>query len=222
VCAGEIVALAGLVGAGRSEVARAIFGIDRPDGGTVLVHGRRLRPGSPTAAMAAGIGFVPEDRRQQGLVMDASIERNVALASLGRISSSGLLGHRAERSLARDWAIKLQLKFARLSDPVSVLSGGNQQKVVLAKWLAREPAVLIVDEPTRGIDVATKAEVHRLLSELALEGVAVLMISSELPEVLGMADRVLVMHEGRLVEEIPRAEATEERVALAAAGQVAS
>jgi rhamnose transport system ATP-binding protein len=220
--AGEIVALAGLVGAGRSEVARAIFGIDRPDAGTVLVDGRRLRPGSPTAAMAAGIGFVPEDRRQQGLVMDASIERNVALASLGRISTAGLLGRGGERSLARDWAVKLQLRFARLTDPVSVLSGGNQQKVVLAKWLSRRPTVLLVDEPTRGIDVATKAEVHRLLSELAGEGVAVLMISSELPEVLGMADRVLVMHEGRLVDEIPRAEATEERVALAAVGQVVS
>ncbi|MFI6095859.1 sugar ABC transporter ATP-binding protein [Lentzea sp. NPDC051213] len=217
--AGEIVALSGLVGAGRSEVARAVFGIDRPDAGSVLVHGRRLKPGSPTAAMAAGIGLVPEDRRQQGLVMDASIERNTALASLGSLSTFGLLRSSSERALAQDWAVKLRLKFARLSDPVGVLSGGNQQKVVLAKWLARQPSVLIVDEPTRGIDVGTKAEVHRLLSELAGQGVAVLMISSELPEVLGMADRVLVMHEGRLVEELSRAEATEEKVALAAAGQ---
>ncbi|WP_030478604.1 sugar ABC transporter ATP-binding protein [Lentzea albidocapillata] len=217
--AGEIVALSGLVGAGRSEVARAIFGIDRPDAGSVHVDGRRLKYGSPTAAMAAGIGFVPEDRRQQGLVMDASIERNTALASLGRLSTFGLLRRRSERALAQDWAVKLRLKFSKLSDPVGVLSGGNQQKVVLAKWLARNPSVLIVDEPTRGIDVGTKAEVHRLLSELAGQGVAVLMISSELPEVLGMADRVLVMHEGRLVEELSRAEATEERVAMAAAGQ---
>jgi rhamnose transport system ATP-binding protein len=218
--AGEIVALSGLVGAGRSEVARAIFGIDRPDAGSVHVNNRKLKYGSPTAAMAAGIGFVPEDRRQQGLVMDASIERNTALASLGRLSKFGLLRRRSERALAQDWAVKLRLKFSRLSDPVGVLSGGNQQKVVLAKWLARNPSVLIVDEPTRGIDVGTKAEVHRLLSELAGQGVAVLMISSELPEVLGMADRVLVMHEGRLVEELSRAEATEERVAMAAAGQV--
>ncbi|MFJ8958428.1 sugar ABC transporter ATP-binding protein [Lentzea sp. NPDC102401] len=217
--AGEIVALSGLVGAGRSEVARAIFGIDRPDAGSVHVNNRKLKYGSPTAAMAAGIGFVPEDRRQQGLVMDASIERNTALASLGRLSKFGLLRRRSERALAQDWAVKLRLKFSRLSDPVGVLSGGNQQKVVLAKWLARNPSVLIVDEPTRGIDVGTKAEVHRLLSELAGQGVAVLMISSELPEVLGMADRVLVMHEGRLVDELSRAEATEERVALAAAGQ---
>ncbi|WP_158887241.1 sugar ABC transporter ATP-binding protein [Amycolatopsis anabasis] len=219
--AGEIVALAGLVGAGRSEVARAVFGIDRLDAGEVRVRGRPLPNGSPTAAMAAGIGFVPEDRRQQGLVMDASIERNAGLASLGALSRGGLIRRRDERALARDWAVKLRLKFARLTDPVGVLSGGNQQKVVLAKWLSRGPRVLIVDEPTRGIDVATKAEVHRLLSELAADGVAVLMISSELPEVLGMADRVLVMHEGRLAAELPRAEATEEAVALAAAGRSA-
>ncbi|MGA6168011.1 sugar ABC transporter ATP-binding protein [Amycolatopsis magusensis] len=217
--AGEIVALAGLVGAGRSEVARAIFGIDRPDAGTVRRNGKPLKPGSPTAAMAAGIGFVPEDRRQQGLVMDASIERNAALASLGTLNRGGLIRRRDEQQLAKDWAVKLRLKFSRLGDPVGVLSGGNQQKVVLAKWLARKPAVLIVDEPTRGIDVGTKAEVHRLLSELAAEGVAVLMISSELPEVLGMADRVLVMHEGRLAAELDRAAATEETVALAAAGR---
>ncbi|PRY41784.1 sugar ABC transporter ATP-binding protein [Umezawaea tangerina] len=217
--AGEIVGLSGLVGAGRSEVARAIFGIDGVDAGEVAVGGKPLRLGSPTAAMAAGIGFVPEDRRQQGLVVDASVERNVALASLGRLSWFGLLFGRGERRLAEDWAIKLSIKAGRLGAAVSTLSGGNQQKVVLAKWLSRRPSVLIVDEPTRGIDVGTKAEVHRLLSELASEGVAVLMISSELPEVLGMADRVLVMHEGRLVEEIARADATEERVALAAAGR---
>jgi rhamnose transport system ATP-binding protein len=219
--AGEIVALAGLVGAGRSEIARAVFGVDRPDAGEVSVNGKHVRPGSPTAAMAAGMGLVPEDRRQQGLVMDASIERNAALASLGRLSRAGFLRSADERSLAEDWAVKLRLKFAKLTDPIGVLSGGNQQKVVLAKWLARKPAVLIVDEPTRGIDVGTKAEVHRLLSELAAEGVAILMISSELPEVLGMADRVLVVHEGRLAAEFGRAEATEERIALAATGVTA-
>ncbi|WP_370949108.1 sugar ABC transporter ATP-binding protein [Amycolatopsis sp. cg5] len=216
--AGEIVALAGLVGAGRSEVARAVFGIDRLDAGEVRVGDRVLPSGSPSAAMAAGIGFVPEDRRQQGLVMDASIERNTALASLGKLSKGGIVRRRDERALAQDWAVKLRLKFAKLSDPAGVLSGGNQQKVVLAKWLSRKPKVLIVDEPTRGIDVGTKAEVHRLLSELAADGVAVLMISSELPEVLGMADRVLVMHEGRLAAEL-RAPLTEESIALAAAGR---
>ncbi|MFC0434146.1 sugar ABC transporter ATP-binding protein [Kutzneria buriramensis] len=216
--AGEILALAGLVGAGRSEIARAVFGVDKPDGGQVLVRGKRIRAGSPGAAMSAGIGFVPEDRRQQGLVLDASIERNAALASLNRLSRLGFVRSRDERSLARDWAVKLQLKFAHLTDPVAVLSGGNQQKVVLAKWLSRRPAVLIVDEPTRGIDVGTKAEVHRLLSELAAQGVAILMISSELPEVLGMADRVLVVREGRTVAELARAEADEERIVLAATG----
>ncbi|MFC4115405.1 sugar ABC transporter ATP-binding protein [Nonomuraea zeae] len=216
---GEIVALAGLVGAGRSEVARAVFGIDRWDAGSVEVDGRRLRPASPTAAMAAGLALVPEDRRQQGLVMDLSIERNIGLAGLAAVRRGPLISRPAERERARDWAVRLRLKFGRLTDPVNVLSGGNQQKVVLAKWLARKPSVLIVDEPTRGIDVGTKAEVHRLLSELAAGGVAVLMISSELPEVLGMADRVLVMHEGRLVAEIGRAEATEESVMAAATGR---
>ncbi|HEY9523392.1 MAG TPA: ATP-binding cassette domain-containing protein, partial [Thermopolyspora sp.] len=179
-------------------------------------------PASPTAAMAAGLALVPEDRRQQGLVMNLSIERNIGLAGLRAVRRGPLISPAAERDRARDWAIRLQLKFARLSDAVEVLSGGNQQKVVLAKWLARTPSVLIVDEPTRGIDVGTKAEVHRLLSRLAAGGIAVLMISSELPEVLGMADRVLVMHEGRLVAEIPRDQATEESVMSAATGRGAA
>jgi rhamnose transport system ATP-binding protein len=217
--AGEIVALAGLVGAGRSEVARAVFGIDRADAGHVEVDGCRLPNHRPLAAMRAGVGFVPEDRRQQGLVMDLSIARNATMTRMGALAHGGIIRGRAERRLAGDWARRLQLKFHRLDDPVGFLSGGNQQKVVLAKWLATEPKVLIVDEPTRGIDVGTKAEVHRLLSELAGRGVAVLMISSELPEVLGMADRVLVMHEGRLTGELSRAEADEERVMRAATGQ---
>ena len=217
--AGEIVALAGLVGAGRSEVARAIFGIDRADAGHVEVDGRRLKAARPLAAMRAGIGFVPEDRRQQGLVMDLSIARNATMTRTRALTRMGLIGSGAEHRLAREWAARLQLKFHRLNDPAGFLSGGNQQKVVLAKWLATEPKVLILDEPTRGIDVGTKAEVHRLMSELAGRGVAVLMISSELPEVLGMADRVLVMHEGRLTGELSRAEADEESVIRAATGQ---
>ncbi|HKO83624.1 MAG TPA: sugar ABC transporter ATP-binding protein [Actinomycetota bacterium] len=216
---GEIVGLAGLVGAGRSEVARAVFGIDHRDAGQVTVEGRELAAASPTAAMAAGMGFVPEDRREQGLIMDLSIARNASLASLGQLKRGLLIRGADEQRLAADWAARLRLKFARFGDPVSVLSGGNQQKVVLAKWLARRPTVLIVDEPTRGIDVGTKAEVHRLLSDLAGQGVAVLMISSELPEILGMADRVLVMHEGRLTVELSRSEATEQTVMLAATGQ---
>jgi rhamnose transport system ATP-binding protein len=216
---GEIVALAGLVGAGRSEVARAVFGVDRWDAGQVQVDGRTLPPASPTAAMSAGLALVPEDRRQQGLVMDLSIERNVSLTGLRTLRRGPLISVRAERDRARDWALRLRLKYARLADAVGVLSGGNQQKVVLAKWLATDPTVLIVDEPTRGIDVGTKAEVHRLLSELAAGGLAVLMISSDLPEVLGMADRILVMYEGRLVAEIPREAAGEEKVMAAATGR---
>jgi rhamnose transport system ATP-binding protein len=218
--AGEIVALAGLVGAGRSEVARAIFGIDKPDAGHVEVGGRTLPPGRPLAAMRAGIGFVPEDRRQQGLVMDLSIARNATMTRTGALARGGLIRSGAEDRLAKEWATRLQLKFHRLADPVGFLSGGNQQKVVLAKWLATEPKLLILDEPTRGIDVGTKSEVHRLMSELAGEGLAVLMISSELPEVLGMADRVLVMHEGRLTAEIARDDADEESVIRAATGRV--
>jgi rhamnose transport system ATP-binding protein len=170
--------------------------------------------------MRAGIAFVPEDRRQQGLVLDLSIERNATLTRLGALTRLGLMRGAAESELAREWATRLQLKFHRLSDPVGFLSGGNQQKVVLAKWLATEPKLLIVDEPTRGIDVGTKAEVHRLMSELAGSGLAVLMISSELPEVLGMADRVLVMHEGRLTAELSREQADEESVMRAATGRM--
>jgi rhamnose transport system ATP-binding protein len=217
---GEIVALAGLVGAGRTEVARAIFGIDRWDAGAVEIDGRSLPPGSPTAAMAAGIALVPEDRRQQGLVMDFSIERNIALTSLDSVRRGGLIPRGAERRFAKDWALRLQLKYGKLTNPVWTLSGGNQQKAVLAKWLARKPTLLIVDEPTRGIDVGTKAEVHRLLSELAAQGVAVLMISSELPEVLGMADRIVVLFEGRVMREFARADASEDAIMHAATGLV--
>ena len=217
--AGEIVALAGLVGSGRSEVARAIFGVDSYDAGSVRVAGHELHRGSPTAAMARGVGLVPEDRRQQGLVMGSSITRNIALASLRRLSRLGFIRSSMERTFAADWAIRLQIRYGRLTNPINSLSGGNQQKVVLAKWLGRHPSLLIVDEPTRGIDVATKAEVHRLLDELAGEGVAILMISSELPEVLRVADRILVMREGRLVKEFVHTDASEETVVAAATGQ---
>jgi rhamnose transport system ATP-binding protein len=216
---GEVVALAGLVGSGRSEVARAVFGIDRYDAGSVTVQGKHLKKASPTQAMAEGIGFVPEDRRQQGLVMDMSVQQNVALASLRNLRSGGLIRASAERAMAADWAARLKIKYGRLTDPVAMLSGGNQQKVVLAKWLGRKPSVLIVDEPTRGIDVGTKAEVHHLLTQLARGGVAVLMISSELPEVLGVADRILVMREGRLVAEFSHSDASEEVLMTAAMGQ---
>jgi rhamnose transport system ATP-binding protein len=216
---GEIVALAGLVGAGRTEVARAIFGIDQRSSGSVRLLGKPLPAGDPAAAMAAGAAFVPEDRRQEGLIMDMGIDDNVALASMGRLSRGGLIFRSAERKLALTWANRLRLRYGWIGDAVSTLSGGNQQKVVLGKWLARQPALLIIDEPTRGIDIGTKAEVHRILDTLAADGVAVLMISSELPEVLGVADRILVLHEGRLAAEYARAEATEDNIMRAATGQ---
>jgi rhamnose transport system ATP-binding protein len=219
--AGEIVAIAGLVGAGRTEVARAIFGVDPYDAGTVQVGGQTLKAASPPAAMNAGIGFVPEDRRQQGLVMEMPTGANIALASRTRLTQHGLLLARVERAFATRWAERLRVKYSSLSASVSNLSGGNQQKVVLAKWLALKPSVLIVDEPTRGIDVGTKAEVHRLLDSLAADGVGVLVISSELTEVLELADRILVMREGLLAATIERAAASEERIIAAATGQPA-
>ncbi|NBH12100.1 sugar ABC transporter ATP-binding protein [Amycolatopsis sp. SID8362] len=220
--AGEIVAFAGLVGSGRSEVVQAVFGVDERDAGVVKVSGKKLKPHSSRAAMGAGMALVPEDRRQQGLIMDLSIERNVTLPRSRALSKLGFLTGASERQEARHWTERLRTKYRRLGDPVGTLSGGNQQKVVLAKWLAMAPKVLIVDEPTRGIDVGTKAEVHRLMSALAAEGVAIVMVSSELPEVLGMADRVLVMREGRIVAELPRADATEDAVMFAAMGQGAA
>jgi rhamnose transport system ATP-binding protein len=220
--AGEIVALAGLVGAGRSEVMQAVFGVDPYDSGTVKVAGKRLKAGSPRAAMAAGMALVPEDRRQQGLIMELSIERNVTLPRARKLARLGLLFGGGERRAAATWTQKLQTKLGHLSDAVSTLSGGNQQKIVLAKWLSTGPRLLIVDEPTRGIDVGTKAEVHRLMSSLAADGLAVVMVSSELPEVLGMADRVVVLREGRTAAVLNRAEATEESVMYAAMGQQVS
>ncbi|WP_255307913.1 sugar ABC transporter ATP-binding protein [Streptomyces marincola] len=220
--AGEIVALAGLVGAGRSEVVRAVFGVDRYDRGEVRVGGTPLPPGSPAAAMARGVALVPEDRRQQGLVMEMSVERNATLTRLRPLAARGLLTGRGERRAAAAWAERLRVRYGGLGDPVGTLSGGNQQKLVLAKWLATAPRVLILDEPTRGIDVGTKAEVHRVMSRLAAEGMAVLMVSSELPEVLGMADRVLVMREGRIAAELPGRRATEESVMFAATGRRAA
>jgi len=217
---GEVVALSGLVGAGRTEVARAVFGIDPYDRGRVEFLGKRLRPHSPKAAIDAGMGFVPEDRRKQGLVMDLSVARNTALTLRDRLARFGIIDGRAERKAAAEWSARLHVKTTSQEYAVSTLSGGNQQKVVLAKWLATDPKFLIVDEPTRGIDVGTKAEVHRLISDLAGRGIAILMISSELPEVIGMADRVLVMHEGRITAELDRADATPESIMHAATASV--
>jgi rhamnose transport system ATP-binding protein len=214
--AGEIVGLAGLVGAGRSEIARAVFGVDGYDAGTVELNGRPVPPGDPQAAIRAGVALVPEDRRQQGLVIEQSVARNVAAVIRRKLATAGLLTSRAENRAAAPWAGRLEVKTNALDMDASTMSGGNQQKVAIAKWLATEPGLLIIDEPTRGIDVGTKSEVHRLLSDLAGRGMAVLMISSELPEVLGMADRVVVVCEGRVTAELDRADATPENVMHAA------
>lgn len=216
--AGEILGLAGLVGSGRSEVVRAIFGVDKYDRGTVTLNGKKLPAGNPSAHMVAGMALVPEDRRQQGLFMSSSIDRNSAVTMLKRLSKGFIVRQKDENKLATSWGKTLQLKYATGKDPVDRLSGGNQQKVVLAKWLATEPKLLIVDEPTRGIDVGTKSEVHRLLSQKAQEGMAIVMVSSELPEVMGMADRILVMREGRIVGEFDRKKATAEKIIAVATG----
>ena len=219
--AGEIVALAGLVGAGRSEVARAIFGIDRVDAGSVTLDGRPLRLGSPTGAMAAGIGFVPEDRRQQGLVMEMSIGRNITLASLPRLQRMGLIRRAAERAFARDWAHASAGQVRPYLQPDDARSRAETSRRSSSPSGCRaRPSLLIVDEPTRGIDVGTKADVHQLLEELVGTGVAVLVISSELPEVMRLANRILVMREGRLVAEFAHADASEETLVAAATGQL--
>lgn len=215
---GEILGIAGLVGSGRSEVMRAIFGVDSYDSGSVVLNGKKIQKGNPAVSMKNGLALVPEDRRQQGLFMPISIARNSSITVLSALRKLLLIFKKSEDGVARKWAETLKLKFADISDPVNRLSGGNQQKVVLSKWLATEPKVLIVDEPTRGIDVGTKAEVHRLLSQEAQAGMAIIMVSSELPEVLGMSDRVLVMREGLLVKELTAEEATPESVITAATG----
>jgi len=215
---GEIVGLAGFVGSGRTEVAQAIFGIDSLDSGTVAIEGRRFRPRSPRAALRRGLAYLPEDRLNQGLVQPMSIAQNTSMAVLPALTPGGVLRPRRERALARRFMEQLRIRATSVAQVVRSLSGGNQQKVVLSKWLAANPHILILDEPTHGVDVGTKAEVHRTISGLAAQGLTILLISSELLEVLGMSDRILVMREGRLVAELSREEATQERVIEAAAG----
>jgi rhamnose transport system ATP-binding protein len=216
--AGEIVGFAGLVGAGRTEVARVLFGIDRRDAGEIRLGGVPVAFGSPSAAMSAGIAYVPEDRHQDGLVLDFTIAQNVTLPILPRLFPRLLMRSSVERAVATDQTRQFQVRTTGVDQLVGALSGGNQQKVVLAKWLASKPRVLILDEPTRGIDIGAKVEVHRIISELAASGLGIILISSDLPEVLAMSDRILVMHEGRIAAEIPRDRATEERVMYAATG----
>lgn len=218
---GEIVGLAGLVGSGRTEVARAIFGADPFDSGEIYLDGQRVHVKSPAEAIGKGIALAPEDRKLQALVLALAIRENIALPNLGRLSRLGFVRRREERALADRYIHALSVRTPSMEQKVINLSGGNQQKVVLAKWLALNPKVLIVDEPTRGIDIGAKAEVHSLLSQLAAQGVAILMISSELPEILGMSDRIYVMREGKITGVLDRSEATEERVMELATGVAA-
>jgi len=217
--AGEVLGLGGLVGAGRSELARAIFGVDRLLAGEVLVRGRPVRLRAPADAILAGIGLVPEDRRQEALLLLRSVRDNVSLCVPERVSRAGFLDRRSEGRLVRQLVGRLAVKTPTIEQEVRKLSGGNQQKVVFARWLAREPRVLVLDEPTRGIDVGAKLEIYRLIEELAASGIAILVISSEMPELLGLTDRIAVMREGRIVGELPTPSATEEALLALAMGQ---
>jgi ribose transport system ATP-binding protein len=215
---GEIVGIAGLVGAGRTELARAIFGSDPFDDGTIEFLGKTIRLHGPDEAVDAGIVLVPEDRRMEGLVQIHSIRRNISLPNLRLFSRNGILNAKKEKEVVLSSIRQMDIRARNSEQAVKNLSGGNQQKTVLAKWLVRKPKLIIMDEPTRGIDVAAKAEIFRIMRELADSGAGVVMISSELPEILGMADRILVMHEGRITAELQGGCTTEEEIMQAATG----
>jgi rhamnose transport system ATP-binding protein len=216
--AGEILGLAGLVGAGRTELARVLFGLTPASGGEILLGGRPATVRTPSEAVDLGIAYVPEDRRRHGVILDLSIAANTTLAVLRRISKGGFLDFARERQLAAAYVDRLAVKTPSIDTPAGNLSGGNQQKVALSRWLATEPRLIILDEPTQGIDVGAKSEIHKLMVDLAERGMAILMISSELPEALGMSDRIGVMRGGALVGMLGRAEATQERVMALALG----
>ncbi len=216
--AGEILGLAGLVGAGRTELARVLFGITPADQGEIYVQGKRVRINEPQRAVELGIAYVPEDRRRHGVILDLPVAENMTLGILDRLSTCGWLNFGKERELANGFVQQLGVKTASIESPTGNLSGGNQQKVALARWLAAKPKILILDEPTQGIDVGAKAEIHRLMGELAKQGLAIIMISSELPEILGMSDRIAVMHAGRIMATMNRADATQEKLLSLALG----
>lgn len=215
---GEILGFYGLVGAGRSEFMQALFGITRPSGGEVRIDGKTVAIRSPADAVANGIVYVPEDRGRQGAIAALPIFQNISLPSLNRTSRKGFLRLAEEFRLARELSRRLELRAASLDTNVANLSGGNQQKVVIAKWLATQPKVIILDEPTKGIDIGSKAAVHEFMAELAAQGLAVIMVSSEIPEILGMSDRAIVMREGRMVAELQREDLTPETLVRHAAG----
>ena len=216
--AGEVVALAGLVGSGRTEVARCIFGADPFDSGTIQFEGKPLMAHGPRKAIKAGIGLVTEDRKNQGLLLDLTVRENASLAALGSVSHAGFVDQKEERAAANSYVSSLGIRTPSIEQRVKNLSGGNQQKVVLSRWLLTKSKLLILDEPTRGIDVGAKVEIYQLMNKLAADGIGILMISSELPEVLGMADRILVMREGRIVGELSRHDATQEKIGELAVG----
>jgi rhamnose transport system ATP-binding protein len=209
---GEILGIAGLVGSGRTELAELIFGLRRLDRGAILVDGRPLAIASPADAIAAGLAYVPEDRRRHGVVLDMSVAANTSLASLSTVSKHGLVRQASERRLAERFRSDLQIKAPTVDIDAGRLSGGNQQKVALARWLATSPAVLILDEPTQGVDVGAKAEIHGVMQAMVERGLAIIMISSELPEVLGMSDRIAVMRDGTIRATLDRTEASPERI----------
>jgi rhamnose transport system ATP-binding protein len=217
---GEILGLAGLVGAGRTEVARVLFGIDHADAGEVRVAGKHADINSPKDAMRLGIVYVPEDRHEQGLVLDFSIAANVSLPIVQRLSRYLVVDSAQEERLAADYSKQLRVRSTGVGQLASGLSGGNQQKVVIAKWLATKPTVLLLDEPTQGVDIGAKAEVHRIISQLAAQGMAIVLISSELLEILGMADRIVVLREGQIAAEFGGNDASQERIMAAATGHV--
>jgi ABC-type sugar transport system ATPase subunit len=217
--AGEIVGLAGLVGAGRSELLKLLFGVVRRTAGEIVVDGRPAAISEPRDAIGLGIAMVPEDRRRAGLVQILSVRRNLTMAAQARMFRQFFVRPAAERAMARSRVQQLDIKTPRLDTPVRLLSGGNQQKVVVGKWMAVQPRIWLLDEPTRGVDVGAKAEIHRLMGEMARSGMAILMSSSELIDLLGVCDRILVMFRGRIVADLDRAEAEEERVVYYATGQ---
>lgn len=220
--AGEVVGFAGLIGSGRTELARAIFGADERDSGEILLEGKPVAINTPGDAIQHQIGYLPEDRKAVGLFLEMPVKMNIEAANRDAVTTRGFINPAKERALAEQYVEQLDIMTSGVDQEVRRLSGGNQQKVLVAKWLAIKPKVLIVDEPTRGVDVGAKSEIHHLLRRLADEGVAVMMISSELPEILGMSDRVLIMHEGAIVAELPGAEATEEQIMQYASGQRAA
>jgi ABC-type sugar transport system ATPase subunit len=203
---GEVLGFGGLVGAGRSEVAQAVFGVDKAATGRIHVHGRELAPHSVGAALGAGIGLLPEDRKRQGLVLTMNCRENASLASLERITRFGFVQSGKEHELVHRYVDQLRVKTPSMDAPIAGLSGGNQQKIALTKWLARQCDILIIDEPTRGIDVGAKAEIHHLLDDLACQGLAVWLISSELPELMNLSRRIIVLREGRMMGEALRAD----------------